>query len=379
MEALVQSEGRRRTVIATAVTLLVVITVVATVILINNRKASAGGGKNAAAAAATDKEKGKNGEKEKAPVPVSIAAAALAPVSSYISATANLVAEQEVKIVAEADGRIARLLVDEGQYVRKGQPLATLVSDDAEIALAKATVRANNARVAYERAREMMSKDLLSKGDYDKAALEKDVANQEVAEARWRVGKTTIRSPFDGRLTERVVNQGQHLRPGDTLFTVTDFDPLVARLYLPEKDVLALRTGKEVRIRLKAADQIAVKGRIRQISDVVDPATGTVKVTVEAVNPPPALRSGAFVTVDIIRETRPNAIVVPRESVVRELRDAHVFVAEGNVAKRRQVTLGLEEGSVVQALSGVKPGDRIIIAGQGGLKDGSTIKVMPRS
>lgn len=376
MEALVQSEGRRRTVIATAVTLLVIITVVATVILINNRKAGADGGKNAAAAA--DKEKGKNGEKEKAPVPVSVAAAALAPVSSYISATANLVAEQEVKIVAEADGRIARLLVDEGQYVRKGQPLATLVSDDAEIALAKATVRANNARVGYERAREMMSKDLLSKGDYDKAALEKDVANQEVAEARWRVGKTTIRSPFDGRLTERVVNQGQHLRPGDTLFTVTDFDPLVARLYLPEKDVLALRAGKEVRIRLKAADQIAVKGRIRQISDVVDPATGTVKVTVEAVNPPPALRSGAFVTVDIIRETRPNAIVVPRESVVRELRDAHVFVAEGNVAKKRQVTLGLEEGAVVQAISGVKPGDRIIIAGQGGLKDGSVIKVMPR-
>lgn len=377
MEAFVREngflEGRRRTLVAAAVTLLVIVAIVATFLLIRSRN-EAKAGTTAAAAS-----KGKNGDKEKAPVPVSIVAASLAPVSSYISTTANLVAEQEVKIVAEADGRIAQLLVDEGANVRAGQPLATLVRDDAEIALAKASVRANNARVAYERAREMMSKDLLSKGDYDKAALESDVAKQEVAEARWLLGKTTIRAPFDGRLTERVVNQGQHLRPGDTLFTVTDFDPLIARIYLPEKDVIALTPGREVRIRLKASDEITVKGRVRQISDVVDPATGTVKVTVEAVNPPAALRSGAFVTVDIIRETRASAVVIPRESVVRELRDAHVFVAEGNVAKKRAVTLGLEEGSVVQALSGVKPGDRIIVAGQGGLKDGSPIKVMPRS
>lgn len=378
MEAFVQEpgffEGRRRSVIAAAVTLLVIIAITATVVLINRKKEAAGTKEGVAAAA-----KGQNGDKEKTPVPVSATAAAVAPVSSYISATANLVAEQEVKIVAETEGRIARLMVDEGVNVRAGQPLATLVSDDAEIALAKATVRATNAEVAYERAREMMTKDLLSKGDYDKAVLEKEVAKQEVAEARWLLGKTTIRAPFDGRLTDRVVNQGQHLNPGDTLFTVTDFDPLIARLYLPEKDVLALAPGKEVRIRLKASNEVVVKGRIRQIADVVDPATGTVKVTVEAVNPPAAVRSGAFVTIDIVRETRANAVVIPRESVVHEMRDAHVFIANGNVARKRAVTLGLEDGDVVQVLSGVNAGDRIINAGQGGLKDGSAIKVMPPS
>lgn len=364
-------ERSRRWILPTAITLIIVAIIATTVAMV-----SKGNNKNAAATAT---EKKKNGEKEKAPVPVSIAAATLAPVSSYISATANLVAEQEVKIVAESDGRIAQLLVEEGQYVRKGQTLATLVRDDAEIALTKASVRAKNARVAYNRASDMASRELISRDAYDKVVLEKDVAEQELAEAQWRLGKTTIRSPFDGRLTERVVNLGQHLRPGDTLFTVTDFDPLIARLYLPEKDVLSLSVGTPVRIRMKAAEEIEFKGRIRQISEVVDPATGTVKVTVEAVQPPAAVRSGAFVNVDIIRETRANAVLVPRESIVRELRDAHLFVAEGNVAKKRAVTLGLEEGSVVQALSGVKPGEKIIVAGQGGLKHGSPIKVLPRS
>lgn len=367
---------RRRRILVPSIVTFVVLALIAGGFAIANKGRNGSAGANGAAAEKNDEEKD---EKEKTPVPVSIAQVTTAPVSSYISATANLVAEQEVKIVAESEGRIAQLLVEEGQYVRKGQTLATLVRDDANIALAKATVRANNARVAYQRARELMAKELLSKGDYDKTRLEKDVAEQELAEAKWRVGKTTIRAPFNGRVTERVVNQGQHLRPGEPLFTVTDFDPLIARLYLPEKDVLMLSEGMPVRIRMKAAEEIALQGRIRQISPVVDASTGTVKVTVEAVNPPPSVRSGAFVMVDIVRETRQAAVVVPREAVVRELRDAHVFVVEGTVAKKRPITLGLEEGAVVQTLSGVKPGDRVIVAGQGGLKDGSPIKVLPQS
>ena len=379
MEAYVEettlSSGRRRLLLPTIITLLVVIGIAAgAFVVVNKRKASSTDPK--AVAGKNDKDK-KADKKE--PVPVTIAAATVAPISAYISSTANLVAEQEVKIVAEAEGRVAQLLVDEGEYVRKGQPLATLVRDDADIAVAKANVRANNARVAFRRASEMMSKELISKGDYDKVALEKDVAEQELAEARWRLGKTTIRAPFDGRLTDRVVNQGQHLRPGEVLFTVTDFDPLIARLYLPERDVLNLTQGMPVRIRMKAADDISFQGRIRQISQIVDPATGTVKITVEAVKPPAAVRSGAFVNVDIVRETRQAAVVVPREAVVRELRDAHVFIAEGSVAKKRAVTVGLEEGDRVQTLSGVKPGERVIIAGQGGLKDGVPIKVLPAS
>lgn len=330
------------------------------------------------AASIAGKEKdGKEKEKEKAPVPVNITAAAAAPISSYLSSTANLVAENEVKIVAEAEGRVERLLVEEGHRVQKGQALASLARGDAEMLREKARVRAANARVAFARAKDMHAKELLSRGDYDKAAMEKDVAEQELAEAEWRLGRTTIRAPFSGRVTERMINQGQHVRPGDALFTLTDYDLLVARIFLPEKDVLTLQTGREVRMTLRASSEVAFRGRIRQISPVVDTSTGTVKVTIEAVNPPAVVRPGAFVAVDIVRETKPSAIRVPREAVIREMREAHVFVAEGNVAKRREVTLGIEEGDFVEAVSGVRPGDKVIVAGQGALRDGSPIKIMP--
>jgi len=332
--------------------------------------------KAASDTAETD-EKGKEEEGEKkAPIPVNVATIATGPVSSYISSTANLVSESEVKVLAEAEGRVAVLKVEEGDRVSAGQVLAELVRDDAEIAMKKAELRLTNARLAYERGQKALDANLLSQEDFDKITMENQIAQQELAEAKWKLEKTTIRSPFSGHVTQRVTQLGQHVRPGDDLFTIADFDPLIARIYLPEKDVYGLQEGRDVRITLKARESTAFKGRVRQISPVVDTATGTVKVTVEAKQPPPEVRPGAFVTIDIVRETRPEALLLPREAVVHELQDSFVFVVSGDVAQKRSVSIGLEEGDQVQALTGVEAGEQVIIAGQGGLKDGSPIKII---
>lgn len=316
-------------------------------------------------------------EPEKAAIPVSVAVIARGPVSSYITSTANLVPEQEVKILAEAEGRVAELHVEEGSRVGRGQILAALAHEDAEIALKKAELRSASARSAHERMASLVAGNLVSREVYDRAALDDEVAGQELAEARFKLEKTFIRSPFAGHITDRVIKLGQHIRPGDTLFTVSDFDPLIARIYLPEKDVYGLQEAREVRITLKANETTRFHGRIRQISPVVDTGTGTVKITVEATATPPEVRPGAFVTLDIVRETHPQAVLVPREAVIRELQDSYVFVARGDTVDKRPVSLGLEEGGRVEAISGLSPGERVIVAGQGGLRQGSAIKVIP--
>jgi RND family efflux transporter MFP subunit len=206
--------------------------------------------------------------------------------------------------------------------------------------------------------------------------MDSEVAQQEVAEAEWRLAKTVIRAPFDSRVTERFITLGQHLRPGDELFTVADYDPLIARIYLPESDVVELEEGREVRIASAANPDLAFTGRIRQLAPVVDTATGTVKVTVEAVDPPPSVRPGAFVSIGIVRERHDAALLVPRESVIRELREAHVFVASDGAAVKRAVTLGIEEEDRIEVLSGVEPGETVVTAGQGGLDDGQKIKIL---
>jgi membrane fusion protein (multidrug efflux system) len=188
-----------------------------------------------------------------------------------------------------------------------------------------------------------------------------------------------IRAPFSGTVTQRNTKLGQHVRVADVLFSIADFDPLIARIYLPERDMMGLREGREVRITLKADESNRFAGRIRQISPVVDTATGTVKVTIEANEPPSAVRPGAFVTIDIVRQTRDEAVILPRQAVIRELKEAYVFIAKGEVAEKRRVALGLEEDGRIEAVSGVDPGEQVIVAGQGGLKNGTTIKVIPVS
>jgi len=317
--------------------------------------------------------------KKKSPIPVSVTSIGTGQVSSYITSTANLIAEDDVDLLAEAEGRIETLDVEEGDRVRRGQVLATLVKDDAEIALKKAQLKTRNAQLAYDRAVEMVAEELMARDQYDTTTMEYEIARQELAEAEWRLEKTFIRAPFSGFVTGRMINLGQNVQLGTVLFRVSDFDPLIARIYLPEKDVLDLKPGREVRISLKADDDIRFPGRIRQISPVVDTATGTVKVTVESEKPPPHVRPGAFVTIDIVRQTRDRVVLLPREAIVRELQESYVFVANGEVAEKRRVALGLEENGRVQAVSGVDAGEQVIVAGQGGLKDGSAIKIIPTS
>jgi len=315
-------------------------------------------------------------EDEELPVPVEVAEVKAGVIASYISATANLVAEDQVKVLAEAEGRVERLDVEEGDLVKKGQVLAVLVQDEAKIAMSKVELRASNTNAALLRAQDSFEQGLISSEAFDKLKMDHEIAQQEVAEAEWRLAKTVIRAPFTARVTERFITLGQHLRHGDELFTVADYDPLVARIYLPERDVMELEVGREVRITPAAGTELGFTGRVRQIAPVVDTATGTVKVTVEAVQPPDGVRPGAFVSIDIVRERRAAVLLLPRESVIRELRTAHVFVSEEGTAVKKAVTLGIEEGELVEVLTGVAEGDAVVVAGQGGLDDGQKIKVL---
>jgi membrane fusion protein (multidrug efflux system) len=315
--------------------------------------------------------------KEKEPAAVAVHAAELGPISAYTAATANLVAEDEVKVVAETDGKVLRVLVEEGDGVARGQTLVQIDPADATLAVEKAQIALQNAGISLTRGEGLSKANLISAQELDKLRFERDLAAHELADSRHRLRKTTVAAPFGGRITIRKIQTGQQVKPGDELFTLADFDPLVARIFLPEREVLDLAVGQSVRLALRAREETRFSGRIRQISPVVDTASGTVKVTVEAVRPPASVRPGAFVTVEVLRETRANAVLVPRPAVIRELQETYVFVAEGKVARKRVVDVGLEEGDRLEIRSGLKAGEQVITAGQGALKDQAPISVAP--
>jgi len=372
METPKSNRSKRLIVVAAVVSSMVVIGALTGGLLRSTTVAEAQAASDDGAKADSEAKKEK---KEKEPTLVAVHTVEQGTISAYITATANLVPENEVKVAAEAEGKVVRLNVEEGDVVSKGHRLLQLDTTDASLAVEKAELVLRNATLGLERAQRMAAERLISAEELDKVRYERDVASHALDESRRRLAKTTVRAPFDARVTLRNVQVGQAVKPGQELFTLADFEPLVARIFLPEREVFNLEVGQDARLTLKAREDVSFRGRILRISPMVDAASGTVKVTVEAVQPPRSVRPGAFVRVGIVRETHREALLIPRPAVIRELQETYVYVADGELARRRTVRLGIEEGQNLQVLDGLQAGETVVTSGQGSLRNEAPIKL----
>ncbi len=303
--------------------------------------------------------------------------AQVGPISSTIDATANLVAERQISVVAEVDGRLVQLEVDEGDDVAVGALIGVLDGRTAKQAIAAAKIKAAGARATHGRADKLARQKLLADEELEKLDNARESATQELTAAQWQLAKTRVRAPIGGRVTKRHVVAGKWVRTGDAIVDVTDFSVLVAKIHVPERDALLLAPGREAELTLQAAEHVRFTGTIRRVAEVVDTKSGTVEVLIEVAKAPPEVRSGSFVAVRIERERDPMAIWLPRQCIVRESSGAVVFVIEDGVAKRRAVELGTEQGSRIAIKGGLAAGELVVFAGQGALRDGETVQLRP--
>lgn len=313
--------------------------------------------------------------KEEVAVPVQVETPPRGTVTAALTASSTLETDQQADVLSKTDGLVTRMLVDEGSQVAKGQVLAELEDADKRIALQQATLKAEAARRDYERAQRIHQESLISQQEYDRLRNLHELAQADVDSAALSLGYTKILAPFSGRIVERAVVQGRHVKPGEKLFTIANLSTLVARVYLPEKDVAGLRLGQAAEFLLDASGGQRLPGRVSKISPVVDTNTGTIKITVEALAVTPAARPGSYATVRIVTDTRQNAILVPKGAVVREDTTDYLFVAKEGRAKRCKVTLGYPSDGRIEVTAGLSGREAVVVAGQGSLKDGARVDI----
>ena len=314
--------------------------------------------------------------KQEVAVPVQVEVPKRGTVSAALTASSTLETEQQADVLAKTDGLVVRMLVDEGANVAKGQVLAEIDDADKKIALQQARLKAEASKREYERAQRSHQDQLISQQDFERLRSTNDLAQADVESAALSLSYTKILAPFGGRIVDRAVVQGRHIKPGEKLFTIANMTPLVARVFLPEKDVAGLRLGQTAELVLDAAGGARLPGRVTKISPVVDTSTGTIKVTVEALSLTPAARPGSFTTVRIVTDTHKDALLVPKAAVVREDSADYLFVADGSRARRCKVTLGYPSDGRIEVAAGLSGRESVIIAGQGSLKDGARVDVL---
>ena len=351
-------------------------------------------------------------------VPVEVALARTGEISASINSTANLKAVRQVGIAARTEGVVKELLVEEGAYVDKGQLLcrlddtqpaiqlqsarqklaqAKLQLEKAEILQDKTDVQVANAREDYERYQKLFDESLVSQRDVAQAKyrleeLEHDMRassssrrelvhrvdelEAEINQAELEISRTRIEAPFSGFITQRDVDLGQTVRNMDTLFSLADFSPLQADVFLSEKDASLIKAGQPSTVFSGVETDTGLHGKVARISPVVDQSTGTVKVTVELVHGDSLFKPGAFVRVEIQTDTREGSVLIPKRAIVEEDGESFVFVAHENEVTRVRVQLGYQNGGSIEILNGVAAGDSVVVAGQGGLKEGSKIRLV---
>jgi len=318
-----------------------------------------------------------NGDKprEEMAVPVDVIRPERGSVAAALTGSTTLESEQQADVLSRVDGLVVALRVEEGTNVARGQLLAELDDAEPRLALQQAKLKRDAARVEFDRQARAREEGLNPQQDYDRAKSGLELAEAEVESAALALTHTSIVAPFAGRVVERAIVQGRHVKPGEKLFTIASLRPLLAQVYLPERDVVGLRVGQSADVVLQASGAVRLAGRVTRIGPVVDTATGTVKVTVEVPAPGDLARPGSFVNVAIVTDVHQHALLVPKAAVVRDDTSDFLFVAEGDRAHRRKVTLGYGRDGQVEIASGLRDTESVIVAGQGSLKDGARIDV----
>jgi membrane fusion protein (multidrug efflux system) len=345
------------------------------------------------------------------PTPVRTVAATRGSVDASVDATANLRALRNITILSRSEGVVQRVAAEEGDFVRSGQILCQLDDRELQVDLELARQRLAQTRVQLERAqivREKMqtqvvakktdlkrNEDALAEGlvsDTDVALVRNQLAelshdersqeasvreNQfrveelqaEIEKVELRIAHAKVTAPFTGTIVKRSIDLGQSVRASDELFDLAAFSPLYADVFLSEAESRAVKPGQVASISLDIS-QAAVAGRIVRISPVVDDETGTVKVTAEIQSPTAQFRPGAFVRVNIKTDTVLDAVLIPKSAVIERDGETFVFVTDNDVAHKKTVQLGYEDGASVEVRAGLGQGELVVVAGQGSLEEG---------
>ncbi len=308
-------------------------------------------------------------------IPVEVAPAERASISSYIQGSGTLEADNEVDIVARTSGPIVELRTEEGRRAGRGELLARIEDDEARAQLEISRVTLEEAESAFERAESLKANQLISPEEYDRVRSELDTARAQFTANRLQVDYTQIRAPFAGLIVNRYVDRAQQVGPGAALFRISDFDPLLCPVQVPERELPKLAIGQTAYLTVEAWPDERFPARVLRLSPVVDSSTGTIKVTLD-VDGSGQLRPGMFARVFLETDTHEEAVVIPKAALSLESLGDAVFVLDGGVARRRDVVLGFEEGESVEVLSGVAVGEEVIVVGQDGLADGTQVQVL---
>lgn len=315
---------------------------------------------------------------------------------------------ESARLFARVTGYLETVSVDIGQEVDEGDVLARIVMPEvrSELALARARIRSKKAQVAQKEGQRDLAhvtRDRLEKlheqqpgavpqQDVDEAVAkahiaeaEVDLASNDVQEAEARLQRlqtmasfATLRAPFRGRITDRVLHPGALVRAGtesgaEPIVEIVRTDPLRLTFQVPESMVAHVRTGHPVTLTFDAFPSDAVDAEVTRVAGALDSKTRYMRAEVDVPNPEGRYRPGMYAGVQLQAVTQKDALILPSRAVRGTKASRHVLVVTDGVLEKRPVTVASDDGERAVLVSGVQPDELVMLAGSPLATDGTRV------
>lgn len=364
-----------------------------------------------------------------APPAVRVATAETRQLARSISVTGSLLPDETVSVSAEVAGRVSEIHTDFGQSVRQGDILAELdkreftlqydrgraalsqalarigldagqeeVTPDSTPAIRQAKAQMEDARFKYENTARLIKTGDVSQERFiemEKAfharqaayeAARDDLRTQiaavqalraELKLAQKRLSDATVRAPFDGAVTARLVSPGQYLRENTPILTLVKVHPLRLRADIPESAAGEVRIGGLLAFTTDAAPGAQFRAVVRELNPALESRSRSLTVEARLTASDPRLRPGMFVQVELGLSRDSTAVVVPKEALYQVAGLTKIFTIRDNRAIESRITPGQEIGGWVEVPGDrLRPGDRVAVSKLGTLLDGAQVSVI---
>lgn len=300
---------------------------------------------------------------------VTVDAARLTELGSRQQYTAQLEAKTLNNITAQAGGRVKQILVAVGDRVAAGQVVARMEATQASAA----QIQLADAKTNFARMDELYKVGGISKAQWEQAKSALEQAKLSYGNAS---ENTLLRSPISGFVTAKNYDNGDVTSPAQPILVIQQVSPLKVVVNVSEQYYTRLKPGLEAHLSVEALGTESFSGRITKVYPTVDATTHTVGVEIEVANKDQRLRPGMYARLGLDFGTR-QALTISDKAIVRQAGSGirYVYVLKEGKAVYREVELGELQDGRYEALSGIEPGEQLIISAPSRLKNGTAVKL----
>jgi membrane fusion protein (multidrug efflux system) len=296
---------------------------------------------------------------------------------TFLTTVGTLKANESIVIRPEIEGKIKSVLFKSGEKVSKGDTLIIL-EDDTYVARQKeARSKVSLWKGKYERANTLYERKAGTLKEKDESYHQLKIAEAELELARSQKQKTVIKAPFEGYIGFKDISPGSYVKPGEDLVVLDDFDPVKVDFRLAETLLDKISIGKEVQVEVEGFQDSVYPATIEAIDSNVDPLGHNIRVRATLSNKEDLFKPGLFVKVKLLLSSHENVIMVPETALESRGNQEFVYVVDQGLARYTPVRPGGRNGEKVEILSGLQPGQIVIVAGQMKVQDRFPVMVVP--